>query len=263
MGANNLFLGDINKVFGLVQSSMIVYPKEMIIATLKDYFSKDTYYHYVKDEWGFAKVLDHTGLPLGSGVHNTDVTRLFIGESFKESIAQYPSVFVKTTSMKYIPISINRNQGKFNFEDMLFVDGYGNSKQIKYPKEFVTEGIFEGSMSIDVQARSIRERDDISELIAMCLTEVHFKDLEDIGIIVKPLTISSMSESDDRNDKIHKSSITFDVRTEWRRVIPIKTLIESIIFSLEFQDLNNPESVPAQNLTINTQISLEDLLLNV
>jgi len=123
MGANNLFLGDINKVFGLVQSSMIVYPKEMIIATLKDFFSQDTYYHYVKDEWGFAKTPSHLDLPLGAGVHDNITSRVFIGESFRQDKSFYPAVIIKSSSSKAVPVSINRNYGKIEYQDMLFEDG--------------------------------------------------------------------------------------------------------------------------------------------
>jgi len=263
MGANNLFLGDINKVFGLVQSSMIVYPKEMIIATLKDFFSQDTYYHYVKDEWGFAKTPSHLDLPLGAGVHDNITSRVFIGESFRQDKSFYPAVIIKSSSSKAVPVSINRNYGKIEYQDMLFEDGYGNSKTIKYPMQFVTEGAFEGGISIEISARSIRERDDLVERVAMCFTEIYFDDLVKVGIIVKPPDIGSPSENDDRKDKLFKTVVSLNIRTQWKRVFPIKNIIDTIIFSIEFQDLVNQNSVPAANLTINTDISYTDMILNI
>jgi len=263
MGANNLFIGDLRKVFGIVQSSMLIYPKEMIISTLRDYFSKDSYYHYVQDAWGFPKTPDVTDMPLGSGVHNELTTRIFIGESFRQDITFYPAIIVRSSSSKYTPISINRNQGKVEYESILYEDGYGNSKQINYPASIVTEGAFEGSMSIDVFARSIAERDELVELVSMALTEIYFDDLCKIGLIVKPLDISSLTETEDRKDKLYKGTISFPIRTEWKRVIPINNIINSIVFIVEFQDLKNPNSIPAPNLTISTDITLSELLLNI
>ena len=73
MATNSIYKSDLNQLYGLVQSSMIVYPKEIIIQHLRDFFSKDSLYHYVKDEWGFSKKVDHTDLPLGAGLFDKKV----------------------------------------------------------------------------------------------------------------------------------------------------------------------------------------------
>ena len=65
-------------------------------------------------------------------------------------------------------------------------------------------------------SRSLRARDDLVELIGMCFTEVHFETLHQIGIIVKPISVSGTSETDDRNDKLFRQTLTLDIRTEWR-----------------------------------------------
>ena len=249
---------------------MLVYPKEVIIATLRDFFSQDSYYHYSKDQWGFANTTDHTDLapgadlPYGAGAHpelNEDSilsTRLFIGENYRKDVIFYPAILIKSGGSRYVPISINREKGAVQYEDVIFEDGYGNQTVVSRPKTFITAGAWEGSIIIDVMTRSLRSRDDLIELIAMCFTEIHFDSLYDVGVLIKPLSIGSPSETDDRNDKLFRQSITLDIRTEWRREIPIGNLIDAIMFSVEFAYLDNPNAPVAANLTINTEVNVSD-----
>lgn len=254
---------------------MLLYPKEIIIATLRDFFSKDSYYHYSKDQWGFANTTDHTDLPPGAdlpsgpGAHpelspsNILSTRLFIGENYRYDGIYYPAILIKSGGSRYVPVSINRNQGSVQWENILFEDGYGNERVVNRPKSFVTAGAWEGSIIIDVLTRSLRARDELVELVAMCFTEIHFDSLYDVGLIVKPINIGSATETDDRNDKLFRQSLTLDIRTEWRREIPISSIIDAIVFSVEFADLENPNAPVASNLTIHTEVNVVDVLLNL
>jgi hypothetical protein len=275
MGTNNFSKTDLYNIYNIIQSSMIVYPKEIIISTLRDFFSQDSYYHFAKDQWGFPNTTDHTDLPPGAdlprgpGAHpelNPNPilpTRVFIGENYRYDIIDYPAILVKSGGSRYIPISINRNQGEISYSKMLFTDGYGNETAVYKPVALVTNGAWEGSIIIDVMTRSLRSRDDLVELIGMCFTEVHFDTLHDIGIVVKPINISGTSETDDRNDKLFRQTLTLDIRTEWRREIPIENTIDVIFLTATFQDLAKPNSPVAANLTINTEIGMVDLLLNM
>lgn len=252
---------------------MLTYPKEIIIATLRDFFSKDDYYHYSKDKFGFANTTDHTDLPPGADIptaHNQYganqeglSTRLFIGENYRYDGIYYPAVLVKNGGSRSVPISINREQGVIQYEDLIYEDGYGNQTIIHNPAFFVTAGAWEGTIIIDVLSRSLRARDDIVEAISMCFTEFTFDSLYDIGIIIKPLSIGAPSESDDRNDKLFRNTITLDIRTEWRREIPIGNLIEAILFTIDFADLSSSNPITAANLTINTENNITDIILGL
>lgn len=275
MSSNNIYQSDLYKIHNIVQSSMLVYPKEIIIATLREFFSKDSYYHYSKDQWGFANTTDHTDLPSGADLpygpgarpdlntSNILSTRVFIGEQYRYDGIYYPAILVKGGSGKYLPISINREKGSVQYERIVVEDGYGNQTTINRPSSFITAGIWESNLSIDVLSRSLRARDDLVELIALCFTEINFETLEDIGIIVKPISIGAPSETDDRNDKLFRQSITLDIRTEWRRLIPISSIIDTILFTVTFGDLSRPGSPTAQNLDIVGLTSLTDALINI
>ncbi len=273
MSTNNFSKSDLFGLHNIVQSSMLVYPKEIIITTLRDFFSKDSYYHYAKDQWGFANTTDHTDLPPGADLptqfnkHGANQeglsTRLFIGENYRFDGIYYPAILVKTGGSRYVPTSINRDQGSVQYQDIVFQDGYGNQTIVHKPVAFFTAGAWEGSIIIDIMSRSLRARDDLAELIAMCFTEITFDTLLDIGVVVKPINIGAPSESDDRNDKLFRQTLTLDIRTEWRREIPIGNIIDAILFTVNFQDLARPQNPVAANLTINTEISITDMLLKM
>ena len=273
MSTNNFTKSDLFALHDIVQSSMIVYPKEIIIATLRDFFSKDSFYHYSKDQWGFPNTTDHTDLPPGAdiptqynqfGANQEGLsTRLFVGENWRFDGIYYPAILVKNGGSRYVPISINRDKGGVEYSTVQYIDGYGNSTLISKPAYFYTAGAWEGSISIDVMTRSLRARDDLVELVAMCFTDIVFDTLYDVGLIVKPIQIGAPSESDDRNDKLFRQTLTLDIRTEWRREIPIGSFIDAILFTVNFQDLSRPESPAAANLTINTEVSMTDMLLNL
>lgn len=273
MSSNNIFKSDLMKIHNVVQASMLVYPKEAIISILKDFFSHDSYYHYEKDEWGFANTTDHTGMLLGSdlpvgapgstAIPNTRLsTRVFIGENYRYDGIYYPAILVKSGGGKYTPISLNREYGKVEYEHVQYYDGYGNTSTIRKPMYFVTNGVWEGSFNVEVMTKSLRSRDDLVELVAMCFQEIHFKTLEDIGIVIKPISWSGPTEGDDRSDKLFRQSITLDVRTEWERKIPIGNIIESILFTVDFENLSNKNAIPAANMTINSQINIIDSILD-
>lgn len=263
MSVGNIFKSDLYKLHDFVQVAMITYPKEMIISTLRDFFSKDSYYHYVSDEWGYPKTTDHTDLPLTAGFQDNISTRLFIGENYRYDTIFYPAILVKNAGSRYVPISLNRNQGTVQYEDTLYIDGYGNKKVISTPASFVTAGAWQTNMTIDVLTRSLRARDDLVELISLCLTEVCFDTLLDAGIVVKPISVGGPSESDDRNDKLFRQSISFEIRSEYRREIKISNIIDRIVFAVDFGDVENLNNPIAPNITINAEDDITDILINV
>jgi hypothetical protein len=274
MSTNNFFRSDLYGIYNIVQASMLVYPKEMIINTLRNFFGQDSFYHYSKDQYGFANTTDHTDLPPGADLPSGPgsqpqlnispilPTRVFIGENYRYDGIYYPAILVKSGGSTYVPISINRNQGTIYYGETIFEDGYGNQTLVRSPKSFVTAGAWEGSIIVDIYSRSLRSRDDLAELIGMCFAEISFDTLHEVGIIVKPPIIGAPSEADDRNDKLFRQSVTLNIRTEWRREIPIASLIDAILFTINFAGIT-PNSPSSPNLAITTEVNLTDMLLNM
>jgi hypothetical protein len=269
MSSNNFFRSDLMGIYNIVQASMIVYPKEVIIATLRNFFAEDSFYHFQKDAFGFPNTTDHTDLPLGADLpygpasqpflnpHPVLPTRLFIGENYRFDSIFYPAILVKNGGTRYVPISINRNKETVKYDRTLMFDGYGNKTVVTRPISLVTAGAWEGSIIIDVMTRSLRSRDDLIELVGMCLTEVQFDTLHEIGVIVKPISVGAPTETNDRNDKLFRQSITLEIRSEWRREIRIKHCIDAILFTAY---IASPSGVIDPNLTINTRLDIIDML---
>ena len=239
---------------------MIMYPKEIVIATLRNFFKPDSYYHYSKDHFGFPNTPDHTDLPIDAGLHDDVTTRLFIGENYRFDSIFYPAILVKNSGSRYVPTSINREEGAVQWDFRTFIDGYGNTTSFRNPVSFIFAGAWEGALAIDIMTRSLRSRDDLIDLVSICLTDIAFKSLQKAGVICKPVVVGSPSEIDDRNDKLFRQTITVDIRSEWRRAIPIANILDVINFSIEFVDLNNPLAPVAKNLTINSNIQFLDIM---
>jgi len=241
---------DLYDIYNVVQNTMIRVPKDAIISSLREYFARDSKYHFVRDEWGYPFTPDHTDLPSDAGLYDDLTTRVFIGEQNRFDIIYYPAILVKGGSFRYVPISLNRNRYFVEWKQQEVVDGYGNRTFMSVPDKYVLAGAWEGSISIEVLSRGIRERDDLIELIAMLLVDLNWSNLSRMGVSIKPnLSISDPSQEEDRNDKLFRQSVNIEIRGEWRREIPISNIIDTITFCVEFGSVN-PPGASAPNLEV-------------
>jgi hypothetical protein len=261
MTTNNFTKSDLPRLHHIVQNSAIHYQKELVIATLRDFFSRDVNYHYSTDHWGFPQTPDHTNLPLDAGYHNNITTRLSIVESYRHDVVYYPSVEVKSGGITSVPISFNRETGMVKYEEMLFIDGYGNSKKFFSPAYFFFAGATSGSITIEVKARDNRTRDELTDLIYLLFVDIAFKDLVKSGLVITNVSVGSSNSTLDRNDQLFNQTITLQTRGEWHRHIPVKNVIDTITFAVDFGVIPNGPFPP--KLAIVTQETLQDYLASL
>lgn len=261
MGTGNIFKTDLYKLNNYVQNSMISYPKELIIENLREFFSKDSYYHYQRDQWGFPKTPEQNDLVGSSGLEDDSTTRLFIGEAFRYDIIYYPAILVKSGGSRSVPLSFNRNKGTVQWVPTVYIDGYGNRSIVQNPDYFVQAGAWEGSVTLDIKTRSLKARDDLVDIISLSFIDTMFDDLKDAGVLIKGLSTSGPSEAEDRNDKLFLQTITLDIRSEWRRQIPISNVIDVINICVEIGNLEVEPEQLAPNLEIDTDAELIDGIL--
>jgi len=257
-GTGSIYKSDLFNLHNIIQVDAISYPKEYIIGLLRDIFSEDSYYRYVRDPWGFPLTPDHTDLPLTAGITDDTTTRIYIGEKYRYDAIFYPAVLVSHGGTRSTPISINREQDCVINSTSVVADGYGNVRYYYTPAYFVKAGAWEGSINIDVMAKGIRERDDITELIMITGEELKRNVLLKAGIFIKSISSSAGSEQDDRNDKIYKNTITFEIRTEWRRQIPIEDLVDAINICVDFGRVDTNPPVVAPNMQVNIELNIVD-----
>lgn len=259
MSGNN-FKSDLPQLHDYVSTSFIAYPKQLFIENLREFFSQDSYYHSVLDPWGFSLVNDHTNQPLEAGINDDVTTRLYIGESNKFSAAYYPSLLVDKSDSRSVPISFNRDKGVVQWKNILFQDGYGNEKIIKTPDCFVQNGAWEGTITVDVRSLSSTAVDELAELVSTLFVDYRADEMGYDGVVIKPggINVSSKSDSDDRTRKFFKRTVSFEIRSEWRRKIPISNIVEIINFCVDIG--NTKTQIYSPNIAISFSIDLADKL---
>lgn len=253
---------DLAAIHSVVQNTLLSSPKDIIIGILRDFYAEDSYYRYVADEWGFPKVVDHTDLESDAGINNDDTTRLFIGEAYRYDMIYYPSILVKGGGSRYTPISFNRNKETVRYEAIRVIDGYGNERVYTVPTHFVLAGAWTGQISVDIHARGMRARDDLARWSMLCFTDIRFEELLRAGIIVTGVSSSGPREEDDGNEKLYRETITLEVRSEWRREIPVENTIDAINICVDIGRVDTTPPQIAPNLTISTTIELVDQIQN-
>lgn len=264
MTTNNTQRSDLYSMYGIVESSMILWPRELVIEQLRDFFSRDSVYRFSTDHFGFPQTPDHTNLPNTAGYNDSLTTRLFISSSNRYDVVYYPALIVRHAGANSVPISINRERACIEWEDMIFEDGNGNSKIIPIASSYIFAGSWEGSLTIEVIARDPRARDDLVQLVSLLFVQIACDDMEKNGVGIKPngVSIGSPTEALDRTDTLFKQMVTLNYRSEWKRLIPIKNIIDTINTVVEFGRSDNNSPVSA-NLSINTTQTFTELINNL
>jgi hypothetical protein len=259
MATNNFFRSDLPSIHNMVQNSMTLFPKELVIATLRDFFSRDSYYGYRHDHFGYPQTPDHTNMSQDAGFHDNVTTRLFIGESYRFDVIYYPAIIVRHGGGASVPISINRERGVVKWDYTVFEDGYGNQKLFPTPSFFLFAGAFEGTLNVDIMTRDLRARDDLVDLVLNLFIDVAFDDLVKSGLVIKNASSGPPTEVLDRNDQLFRQTVTLQFRNEWHRHIPINNIIDIINLSVEFGSINPPGPI-APNLTIKLSENITEII---
>jgi hypothetical protein len=263
MGTANTFRTDLYSIHNYIQNTCITHPKEVFIETLRNFFADGSYYHYVKDEWGFPLTPDLTGVDLEAGIDDDVTTRLFIGEPYRYDVIYYPALLVRSGGMRFQPISFNNNRDVVQNEVTRFIDGYGNERYVTMPSYIFNAGAWEGTINIDVETRDHRSRDELSEIIALHFIDTRRWELQNAGVFVKNASIGSPSEVDDRTDKLFKVTVTCDIRTEWHRHTPVQNSIDAINICADLGNLQLSPPALAPNIRINSRVDLVDALVDI
>lgn len=264
MTTNNTQHSDLYSLYNIVQSSMILWPKELVIESLRDFFSRDSMYHFATDHFGFPQTPSQKDLPNTAGYSDNLTTRLYINSAHRYDVIYYPALIVRHGGATSVPISFNRERACIEWDNLVYEDENGNIKTVPTPVNFIFAGSWEGTLTVEVIARDPRTRDDLVELTALLFTQIACDDLEKNGVGIKPGGVSagSPNETIDRVDTLFRQTVTLNYRSEWRRLIPIKNIIDTINTSIEFGRVDNSSPV-SPNLTIDTQQTFTDLINNL
>jgi len=228
-------ISDIFNLEYVVQQTGMVHGKNLLIDTLRDIFAQDREYKYVSDVFGFPKTPYHLGLDPAAGLDDEETTRIFIGSTYRYDIKFNPSIIVKNTGSRYVPISFNQNLlGVINRKEII-TDGYGNSSVIYTPACHTLVGAWDQTFEVKVIAENEMDREEIADIVQVTLMGTRRMDLQRAGLFIKDLSTSGESEEKYSNDYLYMVSINLNTRTEWKVHIPISNLVERIGVCLTFK----------------------------
>ena len=229
--------------------------KNLIIDSLREYFQKDTFYRYEQDAWGFPMTPNLTDLP--PDIQERRTSRIYIGDVFRYDKRYFPSLTVRHSSAKYYPISFNQNFFNTKYRMDLVMDGYGERSYVRTPTHHTICGAWEQTFDIQISAESIPDREELSDLVAAFMIGVARQELGESGLGIKTVSIGSEREEDQGNDKVYMQTVSVETFSEWKREIPIDSIVEMINFCFNYGMFSSGRFV-----TDSTYINISDSMLD-
>lgn len=214
----------------IVQNVAIVQPKNLLIDTLRHYFSQDNLYTYRTDEFGYPLTVDLTGKDIDS----EETTKILISDVFRTELNFFPAITVKTAGGAYTPISFNQEQ-TIRYRSDQSVNSLGASRIIKVPTHRIYAGVWEMNFDVSVYSQSHAELEEISEIVKLILQYVAWNELRANGLFIKSLSISGENSEKYVNEFLYSHTISINTRSEWRAEIPLDDVIEKIVFYFDVE----------------------------
>jgi hypothetical protein len=255
MATSHRVYSDLFEIADFVRQTATAQGKNLLIDSLREYFRQDTIYRYSTDAFGFPLTPNLTDLP--PDIEETRTTRIFIGDIFRYDKRYLPSITIRQTSGRYYAVSFNQ-EGTIRYRVDLVIDGYGNRSLIKVPTHKVFAGGWDQTFEVLVAAESTLDREELSDIVSSHLIGVARQPLQDAGLLVKTVSYGGEREEDWANDKIYIQPISVETFSEWRREIPMDSVVETINFCFEFGVLGS-----GRFSTVVTSLGPQDAMLEV
>jgi hypothetical protein len=217
----------------IIQQTAVSHGKNIIIDSLREFFSKDVFFKYRADGFGFPLTPDLTDLP--ADIQEERTTRIFIGDIFRYDKRYWPSISVRYSSGRTYHVSMNQNYTtKYRLDTVL--DGYGGVSQIHVPTHHVVVGAWDQSFDITIAAESIPDREELVDIVSAFFIAKTRQNSYESGLFIKNVSIGAEREEDWGNEKVYLQSITLETYSEWRREIPISAanIVEIINFCFNY-----------------------------
>ena len=90
---------DLYSLHNYIQNTLISSPKEIMVESLRKFFSQDSFYHYQKDQWGFPLTPDHTDLPIESGLNDNVTTMIILPIGTIAGFHPFPASFATSLTV--------------------------------------------------------------------------------------------------------------------------------------------------------------------
>lgn len=251
-------ISDVFGLEGIIQQVGILHSKNLLIDVLRDVFRKDREFKFVSDIFGFPKTPSHLGLDPAAGLDDDETTRIFIGSTYRYDIKFNPSIIIKNTGSRYVPISFNQNYLDVIYRKELIMDGYGNATIISTPAFYTQSGAWDHTFEVKVIAESEGDREELADIVMAVLQMTRRHELQNAGLFIRSVSSGGEVEEPYANDYLYSVSINVDARSEFKMHIPISDFCERLGLCMTFNTIDTDP--PADGLTINHLITQADEL---
>lgn len=236
----------------IIKHVALVQGKSLIIDAIRELFRGDSVYNYRENEYGFPLVPDHTELPIeesGTGIDidgnvitnpspNLSIdaklsTKILITSTYRQDVKFYPVITVKQTSFKDHPLSFNQNAIQVHYRKEFIRDGYGNQTEIRTPTHYMFSDGWSQNFEIKIVAEDLDDRDHISDIVNFGLWNIKRDELRASGLFIQNISGSGEQEEESQKNTskwLYTYTITLSTFSEWRREIPVRSVIERINF---------------------------------
>lgn len=200
--------------YPILTTDHVKYIKDTIISSLRDMFSRDPDFTYIKAEDGVFPDFDNENL----GVVITDV--------FGYTVNFLPAITIRVNGGSLMPVSFNQNQFTYDYHR----DPVTGALTALW-QEF--SGLYDSSVVVNIHAWDPQTREELVTRLAILFQHLLRDQLyADFGLFVwKPVSIGAEVETpwtQDPNDMIFSQSISFQVLTGWNNRIPVGPPLEGI-----------------------------------
>ena len=201
----------------ILTTDHVKYIKDVIINALRDVFSRDPDYTYIKDEDGIFPDFDNENL----GIVITDV--------FGYDVEFLPAITIRVNSSTLVPVSFNQNQFTLDYQKdengNLVRDGRG--KPIPVWQEF--SGLYDTTATLNIHTWDPLAREELATRVSIMFKHVLRDQLyADFGFFVKEVSVGGETETEYHNDFIYSQPVSITVLTGWNNRIPVGENLEGI-----------------------------------
>lgn len=100
------------------------------------------------------------------------------------------------------------------------------------PSHFEYTGAHESSITFNISTGSTIDREELTSLLQILLLEQLRDALTLQGIFIKDVSVGSQTEAPYREDSVFQTSVTANLYSEWKRVVPVGDTLKSIGFDM-------------------------------
>ena len=219
----------------IVWNSLVIDSKDILIQSLREYFSNDPVFRYRSDEFGFP-LLPKAELVDGKIVGREDIvwgdnsTKIIITDDYRFKPRFFPAITTTDNGGSNYEISFNQELScvKYKVEELI---REGRIIQRRVPSHVLFAGSWKQNYSINIIAEDHATRKRLKDIVAILLMNVLRNTLLERGIFIEKMTFGGDREEEFKNDYYYYATINVDLYSEWRREIPVTMLVEAISIS--------------------------------